>query len=138
MPASTHSEVARLLTPGGAFLTQQVHGLWAHDLLAVFDTRPQWPDATLAKYVPQLQAAGLAVIDTRDWSGRISFTDVGAIVYYLKAVPWLVPGFSVDTHLQPLLGLQLRLERGERLSFTARKYLLEARKPPIPNHPPAV
>ena len=126
--------VARILAPGGIFLTQQVHGLWAQDLLAVFGARPQWPDAALAKYVPLLQAAGLEITDTRDWSGRLGFTDVGAIVYYLKAVPWLVPGFSVETHLQPLLSLQLRLERGEPLAFTARKYLLEAHKPILTAH----
>ena len=44
-------EVARILATGGTFLTQQVHGLWAYDLLAVFDAKPQWPDATLGKYV---------------------------------------------------------------------------------------
>jgi SAM-dependent methyltransferase len=122
-------EVARMLAPDGTFFTQQVHGLWAQDLLAVFGARPQWPDSSLAKYVPQLQAAGLEILATRDWSGQLSFTDVGAVVYYLKAVPWLVPGFSMATHLQPLLSLQRRLESGLSLTFTARKYLLEARKP---------
>ncbi|MGA2489756.1 MAG: methyltransferase domain-containing protein [Anaerolineales bacterium] len=46
------TEVARILAPGGTFLTQQVHGLWAADLLRVFNAKPQWPDATLEKYVP--------------------------------------------------------------------------------------
>lgn len=121
-------EVARILAPGGTFLTQQVHGLWAVDLLAVFNAKPQWPDATPEKYLPQLKSAGLMITDTRTWSGFLSFTDVGAIVYYLKAVPWLVPGFSVETHLQNLLTLQRRLESGQALTFSARKYLLEAKK----------
>jgi SAM-dependent methyltransferase len=47
-------EVARILAPDGAFLTQQIHGLWAYDLIAAFDTKPQWPESTLAKYVPPL------------------------------------------------------------------------------------
>jgi SAM-dependent methyltransferase len=121
-------EVARILAPGGAFLTQQIHGLWAYDLLAAFDIQPQWPDSTLAKYVPQLQAAGLAIIHTQDWSGQLAFSDVGAIVYYLKAVPWLVPGFSVATHAKHLLTLQRRLASGSGLSFVVRKYLIEAHK----------
>lgn len=121
-------DVARILAPDGTFLTQQVHGLWAYDLLAVFDAKPQWPDATLGKYVPQLKAAGLTIADTQEWSGQLSFTDVGAIVYYLKAVPWLVPGFSVETHSKNLLTLQSRLESGESLAFVARKYLIEAHK----------
>lgn len=121
-------EVARILAPGGTFLTQQIHGLWADDLMAVFDAKPQWPDSTPDKYVPQLKAAGLTVVNTQEWSGRLSFTDVGAIVYYLKAVPWLVPGFSVETHSEYLINLQHRLESVEGLSFTTRKYLIEAHK----------
>jgi SAM-dependent methyltransferase len=121
-------EVARILAAGGSFLTQQIHGLWAYDLLAVFGARPQWPQSTLEKYVPQLKAAGLTIADTREWTGRLSFTDVGAIVYYLKAVPWLVPGFSVEKHARQLLALQRRLDSGESLAFVARKYLIEARK----------
>jgi len=121
-------EVARILAPGGTFLTQQVHGLWAYDLLAVFDAKPQWPYATLERYVPLLKAAGLTIANTQEWSGHLSFTDVGAIVYYLKAVPWLVPGFSVETHTKYLLNLQHRLENGEGLIFIARKYLIEAHK----------
>ena len=122
------SEVARILAPGGTFLTQQVHGLYAHDLLAVFGAEPQWPEATPEKNAPKLQAAGLDVVDAQDWAGKLSFTDVGAIVYYLKAVPWLVPGFSVATHSEELLGLQSRLETGDSLSFLASKFLIEAHK----------
>jgi SAM-dependent methyltransferase len=121
-------EVARILAPGGVFLTRQIHGLWAYDLLAAFDAKPQWPEATLEKYVPRLKVGGLTIVNAQEWSGRLCFTDVGAIVYYLKAVPWLVPGFSVETHKEHLLALQRRLESGEGLAFVARKYLIEARK----------
>jgi hypothetical protein len=122
------NEVARVLTLNGTFHTQQVHGLWAVDLLAAFDAKPQWPDATPEKYLPRLKAAGLEIVNHQDWSGELTFTDVGAIVYYLKAVPWLVPGFSVKSHLKYLLKLQSQLENGETLTFVARKYLIEARK----------
>jgi hypothetical protein len=66
-------------------------------------------------------------VQAEEWSGELVFTDVGAIVYYLKAVPWLVPGFSVDRHLDTLLTLHSRLERGEGLVFQAKKCLIEAR-----------
>lgn len=122
------AEVARILTSGGVFFTQQVHGLWAHDLLAAFGATPQWPQATPARYIPLLAAAGLAIVNHEDWSGDLAFTDVGAIVYYLKAVPWLVPGFSVEKHLENLLALQRRLENEGKLVFAAKKYMIEARK----------
>ena len=123
------AEVARILTPGGAFLTQQVGGGWAHDLMAVFGAQAQWPDATLVNSVLWLEAAGMSILAAEDWSGTFCFSDVGAIVYYLRAAPWLVPGFSVETHLDGLLALQHKLDRGEVLCFAAQKYLIEARKP---------
>jgi SAM-dependent methyltransferase len=122
------AEVARVLKPQGVFLTQQVHGLWAEDLIAAFDARPQWPDATPAYYVPRLEKAGLVIENLREWQGRLGFTDVGAVVYYLKAVPWLVPGFSVETHVDALFRLESQMEKNGQLTFTARKYLIEARK----------
>ena len=121
-------EVARITAPGGTFLTQQIHGMWGYDLQALFDAKPQWPDATPAKYVPLLEAAGMTIVDLREWEGKFTFSDVGAIVYYLKAVPWEVPGFSVRTHVPQLLDLQRRIDQGEELAFWAGKYLIEARK----------
>ena len=96
--------------------------------MAVFGVSPQWPDETLANCVTWLEAAGLTILTAEDWTGGFTCTDVGAIVYYLKAVPWLVPGFSVATHLEGLLALQARLEMREELRFAAKKFLIEARK----------
>jgi len=123
------AEVARVLAPAGVFYTQQVHALWAHDLAAEFGAEPQSPDATPEYYVPRLVAAGLEVTEVKEWQGDLTFTDVGAIVFYLKAIPWTVPGFSVETHLNALLRLQGRLDAGEELRFVARQYMIEARRP---------
>ena len=121
-------ELARLLVPGGTFLTKQVHGLWAHDLLAVFGASPQWPQATPERYVPLLEASGLTLVTINDFHGKLRFSDVGAIVYYLKAIPWSVPGFSVETHQEALFRLQARVEAGDELAFEMGTYLIEARK----------
>ena len=123
------SEVARVLSSGGTFLTQQVHGMWLWDLQAAFDVTPPFPENSPGKYVPKLEAAGLVMEAVEEWEGRMVFAEVGAIVYYLKAVPWDVPGFTVRTHLRYLLALQERLESGEELSFHTARFLLEARKP---------
>lgn len=52
------NEVARILTPGGTFLTQQVYGLWAEDLLAAFD-----------KEIPDRSANGGANLKGGIWRG---------------------------------------------------------------------
>lgn len=54
---------------------------------------------------------------------------MGAIVYYLKRVPWEVPDFTVATHQTGLFALQERLEATGDLSFSASYYTIEARKP---------
>jgi SAM-dependent methyltransferase len=123
------AEVARVLTPGGTFFTQQVHGRSGEDLQALFGATPQWPYATPDYFAAQLAAAGLSISKQREWVGKMTFTDVGAIVYYLKAVPWSVPGFTVASYLDALLGLQEQLATGRELAFITRLYILEARKP---------
>ncbi|HOU14225.1 MAG TPA: methyltransferase domain-containing protein [Anaerolineae bacterium] len=123
------AEVLRVLSPGGTFLTQQVDGRWGYDLMAVFGAEPQWPDDILAYNVAWVKDAGLTILTAEEWSGALVFTDVGAIVYYLKVIPWLVPGFSVTTHLAGLLALQARLEKEGELRFVAKKFLIEAQRP---------
>src|SRR5690606_29912029 len=102
---------------GGIFLTQQVHGLYAHDLMAHFGASPQWPDATYEDAITRLAAAGLELLQGADWRGHLILKDVGALVYYLKAIPWLVPDFSVERYFDELLELQARLEREGELVF---------------------
>jgi hypothetical protein len=46
----------------------------------------------------------------------------------LRAVPWLVPGFSIDSHLEYLIELQDRLEKEPVLTLSVRKYMIEAMK----------
>ena len=121
-------EVARILAPGGTFFSQQIHGLSWRDLKAAFNAKSQWPFAIPEFFLPQLESAGMTIIDCREWSGNISFADVSALVYFLKAIPWMVPEFTVETHLKYLLRFQNRLDNGEPLTFTQRRYLFEARK----------
>lgn len=121
-------ECGRILVSGGTFLTKQVHGMWAHDLIAEFGGKPQWADSSPEKYIPCLASAGMSIVDLQDWKSKLEFTDVGAIVFYLKAIPWLVPDFSVDVYEDVLLHFQARLDIGERLLFDAQTYMIEARK----------
>jgi SAM-dependent methyltransferase len=122
------AEVARVLAPGGIFYTQQVHGLSVADLQARFGATPEWPYATPDYFAAKLAAAGLTIVSGEEWTGRLTFADVGAIVYYLKAVPWLVPDFTVAAHRDALLDLQAQKEAGRPLEFTARLYYLETHK----------
>jgi hypothetical protein len=92
-------DLARVLAPGGRFLTQQVgYGFDAafHRLLDLPVPPERRQRYTLSFATEQLRAAGLDVVAGGEAVQRYEFFDVGAIVWMLNAAPWTVPGFSVD------------------------------------------
>lgn len=120
-------EITRVLRPGGLFFTQQVDGHDMDDLYTAFGFNPGYPDVTLENFQRQVEAVGLQVQEAREWSGKAVFTDVGALVYYLHAVPWEAPAdFSVQRYRQQLLALHAQ----ENLAFTIRRFYVLA----IKNH----
>jgi SAM-dependent methyltransferase len=121
-------EMHRVLKPGGVFLSQQVGGDNLADLIEDFGARPMWPDNTLARVAERFSSLGCAVIRAEAWRGPVTFADVGAIAYFLKAVPWVVEGFDVTRHLGALEALERRRAAGRPLQFTYSRFLIEAQK----------
>jgi len=120
------TDYASMLRPGGRLLTQQVDGADLKDLAACFGAHPQWLFLQLSLAKSWALRAGLMVDWAAEWQGTITFRSVGALVYFLKAIPWIVPGFSVDRHRKVLVALQEQLDAGEPLAYTQRRYLLRA------------
>ena len=125
------SDYARILRPGGRFLTQQVDGSDLQDLAAAFGGRPLWLYQDLAFARTWAERAGFVVDLACDWRGQIVFHSVGALVYFLRAIPWIVPGFSVDSHRDVLIRMQQQLDAGESLAYAQRRYLLRAQRSAI-------
>jgi len=123
------SEVARVLKSHGFFLTEQVDGRDLEDLCKVFGCKPQWSFFTLNFALNTIKSTELVVVEAQEWEGKTFFKDVGALVYFLKAIPWIVPGFTVKIHFENLLKLQERIEKEEKLTFTQRLFLIKAEKP---------
>jgi hypothetical protein len=84
---------------------------------------------TVDRLAADLVRAGLDIELARSWWGTISFFDVGALVYYLRAIPWEVPDFSVERFRPELLGLQRRLDESGALRFDEGRFVIRARKP---------
>jgi SAM-dependent methyltransferase len=122
-------EVARVLRPGGAYLSQQVGSGSMHEVseammgpLEIDHSR----DPSLA--AEEAKAAGLAVVDLRAESLRAEFFDIGAVVHFLRKVVWIVPGFTVEGYLPQLRALHDRIRaEGPFVAYTKR-FLIEARK----------
>ena len=123
------TDVFRVLKAGGIFLTQQVDGGNLSDLVKEFDAALQYKDWTLGKATGEIQNAGFIIKEAEEWEGKVEFKDVGAIAYFLKAVPWVVQNFSLDGNLHHLERLQHKIDRGERLVFKQVRFLILANKP---------
>lgn len=121
-------EIFRVLKKDGHFLTQQVGGDNLLDLMASFDTKPKWPENVLDIVQQKMTDIGFELLKTEKWKGKITFKDVGAVVYFLKAIPWTVDNFSVDFHLIYLEKLQEKLEQEGKLEFTYTRFLILAKK----------
>ena len=122
------AEVERVLAPGGIFLTQQVDGRNLSDLSAAFDCEQPWTFFTLDFVLAKIKGTHLGVEMAQEWCGEVTFKDVGALVYYLKAVSWTVADFSVERNLGHLMAMQERLDQGEELTFGQRMMVVKVSK----------
>ena len=124
-------EIARVLRPGGTYLSQQV-GAGSNRELTDFMMGPTEVSQSRSarRAVADAELAGLEVIDLREQALRVEFFDVGAVVYFLRKVLWTVPGFTVDGYREELARLHEHIQsRGSFVSH-AQRFLIEARKRP--------
>jgi SAM-dependent methyltransferase len=124
-------EVARVLRPGGTYLSQQV-GAGSHRELIHFLMGPQAVgDARRpATAVREAEGAGLRVRDLREARLRVEFFDIGAVVHFLRKVLWTVPDFTVDRYRDRLMTLHREIERTGSFVCHSTRFLIEARRTP--------
>jgi SAM-dependent methyltransferase len=123
-------EIARVLAPGGTYFAQHVGPHSVFELVEFFlGPQPQsgrdarHPDADVAAAT----AAGLEVVDLRFEQTRVEFFDIGAVVYFLRKVIWMVPGFTVEAFLPRLRDLDARLRSDGPFVAYSTRFLIEAK-----------
>ncbi len=121
-------EVRRILTPGGSFITQQVGEGNDVEINRWLGAEPpeekEWNVETAAK---ELVASGFRVEKKMEAFPMTRFYDVGALVYYLTAIPWTVVDFSVEKYSEALLTLHERVLQEQYLEFREHRFLVIAR-----------
>ncbi|WP_372481929.1 class I SAM-dependent methyltransferase [Streptomyces fuscigenes] len=125
-------EIARVLEPGGTYLSQEVGPASVFELVEYFlGPRPAEARGTRdpAAARAAAEAAGLVVTDVRTADLRTEFFDVGAVVYFLRKVIWMVPGFTVGAYRERLAELHADIARRGPFTATTTRFLIEARKP---------
>jgi SAM-dependent methyltransferase len=122
------SEVARVLAPGGTFITQQVDFHSYDDLYPIVGlAAPERPESWLPLAVQQLRGAGLAVQAAVRGEQRHELRDVGALVYYLRVVGWAIPEYSLEA-CRPALRAAHETPEIWPVPFRQRHFLLIASK----------
>ncbi len=131
------TEIARVLRPGGTYLAQHVGPASLRELFEYF-LGPQAPEVLRRRHpdeeAAEAAAAGLEVVRLRTESLRVELGDIGAVVWFLRKVIWIVPGFTVATYSDRLRDLHAEIvERGPFVAHSTRT-LVEAVRP---GHPAA-
>ncbi|MFG1682802.1 class I SAM-dependent methyltransferase [Nonomuraea sp. NPDC049269] len=121
------AEIARILRPGGTYFSQQVGPRSVVELSEYFlgplDGSSRDPEKARAA----AEQAGLTVADLRAESLRMEFRDIGAVIYFLRKVIWIVPGFSVDRYRKELRELHERIQEDGPFVAHSTRFLIEAR-----------
>ncbi|MYS23448.1 Methyltransferase domain-containing protein [Streptomyces sp. DvalAA-14] len=125
-------EIARVLRPGGRYFAQHVGPASVVELVEFFLGR-QPPRVREGRHPDRSRegaaAAGLDVLDLRLESLRMEFLDIGAVVYFLRKVIWMVPGFTVEQYRDRLRDLHELIAAEGPFVAHATRYLIEAGKP---------
>ncbi|QSB06727.1 class I SAM-dependent methyltransferase [Natronoglycomyces albus] len=125
-------DIARVLAPGGTYFSQQVGPASVFELTEFF-LGPQDDQTRNSRHpdfaVEGAKKAGLDVVDLRSQRLRMEFHDIGAVIYFLRKVIWIVPGFTVEDNLEKLRKLHDRIEADGVFVAHSARFLIEARKP---------
>ncbi|WP_026895975.1 class I SAM-dependent methyltransferase [Clostridiisalibacter paucivorans] len=122
-------EVKRILKNKGIFITQQVGGLNDKELNKILGAPEfEFIDWNLQKAVSQLEVVDLKVLEQKEDLVKTRFYDIGAIVYYLKAIPWQVPDFTIERYFDKLLEIHNIIDKLGYIDFTCHRYFIMASK----------
>ncbi|MGD6902896.1 class I SAM-dependent methyltransferase [Bacillus infantis] len=123
-------EVNRILKPGGLFITQQVGGTDNLGLNRLLGAKEDFGYAgwNMEKAVQQLEAAGFHIVASFEAYPYTRFYDVGAILYYLKAIPWQIEGFSFKGYEKKLRELHDEILRTGYAEVRSHRFIIKAQK----------
>lgn len=123
------ADVRRLLRPGGGFVTQQVGTVEGASIRALLGLAPQPGAWDLDVATAQLAVAGLAVIDGDEERVASRFTDVAALIGYVRTIPWSVPEFDPVAMWERLRSLHEQCVRDGGVEVVSHRFWVAARRP---------
>ncbi|MBK5112522.1 MAG: class I SAM-dependent methyltransferase [Candidatus Heimdallarchaeota archaeon] len=125
------SELYRILKQNSMFITQQVgwkDNLELNQRLGYPIEELEYLDWNLKKVAQELEDVGLTIKTKREAFPITRCFDIGAIVYYLKAIPWQIPEFSVEKYENNLWEMHQEILKEGYLDLTSHRMLIVSEK----------
>ncbi len=123
-------EVYRVLKPNCQFITQQVGGLNDLELNKLLGANEDFGMKywNLEYAVEELKKLGMEIIEQKEDFPITRFYDVGAIVYYLKVIPWQIPDFSIEKYFNSLKNLHHMIQNEGYIDVKEHRFFVVAKK----------
>jgi hypothetical protein len=77
----------------------------------------------------QLIDAGFELLNVQEEFPLGEFADIGAIVFYLRIIPWQISDFNVEKYLDKLYAIHQDILADGPVQVHDHRILVEARKP---------
>ncbi|MCO8272358.1 class I SAM-dependent methyltransferase [Actinoplanes sp. TRM 88003] len=121
--------IARVLTPGGIFLSQQIGPGSNRELSeAMLGPLPPPDHQHPEQIAAAAEAAGLEVLQVRGERLRAEFYDIAAVAHFLRKVVWTVPGFTIEKYRTRLRAVHDEITVKGMFVSHATRVLIEARR----------
>jgi len=127
----TASEIYKILKPGGYYITQQVGGLTGINLKFIILGTESFrvPNWNLKVATDELSSCGFELVEEMEEVTYSRFSDIGAIVYYLIAIPWFIEDFTAEGYRDKLFYLHNYIERHGFFDMVFERLFVIGQKP---------
>ncbi|HUT81798.1 MAG TPA: class I SAM-dependent methyltransferase [Candidatus Bathyarchaeia archaeon] len=123
-------EVKRILKKNGYFITQQVGAKNDLELNQLIKAKLDLDYAhwNMDYAVKELTDAGFTIIKKMECFPKTRCFDIGAIIFYLKVIPWQIPDFSIEKYQTKLKDIHLLIHEKGYIDITSHYFLIVAKK----------
>jgi len=122
-------EVYRILKPKGFFVTQQVGDQNAIEIENWFHAHhKETGEWSISKAYYDLVNSRFTIERKEEMITKTRFFDLGAVLYYLKAIPWQIEDFTIQKYLPRIIDLHNRIEVDGFFDVSCHRFVLITRK----------
>jgi hypothetical protein len=76
-----------------------------------------------------LESAGLEILEKKEEFPAMDFLDIGAVVYYLKAISGQVSDFTIEKYYDQLAEIHNAIQERGKFTVEAHRFYIEAQNP---------